>query len=488
MPSTSTSTSTVPVRVPQAGAVTPPPLSANDADYTSRVRSKIAGSIAKGERRADERAAQRRSACGACSRPELLCVCDVLPDQKLRTNTRILILQHPNERRKKNLSTVPLLRLVLENVQVIVGYEFEAEQIAAIKGFIAKGQKPLFLYPSPDAVSLDNADDADEWSLSEMATKSTSDEQLLLENMPNKLGNSNLLIIIDGTWTEAKRMVRESPSLLQHCQTVQFTSDATSIYDAVRKEPEAHCLSTLEACAKALELLEPKNGGTDDDSDIAMTTKYLHAVLQSHVDSHLVNAKMMAPRSAGQSTQKLHAKHERRREIELELFEPAKKTKMDDEALIPITPATTIHQTFDDGSILRPLQSLDAQLVDSWWEYRGNKSLPLIKRRIERDGGTVCLGMEDSNGALVACILRYEGGALGMLHVEEPFRRRGYGLALLRQATTILQELGDERVAFIVDGNHASEAVFTAAGWERDDPTVKRGTGKRRAKRKWVHK
>jgi DTW domain-containing protein YfiP/GNAT superfamily N-acetyltransferase len=453
----------------------------NTKEYAPHLRAKIAGSVAKGERRAGERAGQLRQVCGGCSRPEALCVCDVLPDQKLITKTRILILQHPNERRKKNFSTVPLLRLVLENVQVLVGYEFDADQIAPVKELISKGQKPLLLYPSPEAISLDNLDFA-ALSSSEKDINSSNDTIICSDDNNDQ---DNLLIIVDGTWMEAKRIMRESPSLVQHCQKVQFTSDSTSIYDAVRKEPEAHCLSTLEACAKALELLENNNHNNTAMPAKKATTNYLHAILQSHVDSHLVNANMMAPRSAGQSTQKLYAKNQRRREIELELFEPTMETNRngDDEAL----PTTTILREFGDGSIMRPLQLTDTAVVDSWWESRSNKSLPLVKRRIERDKGPVCLGVEDKEGPLVACILRYEGGALGMLHVHEPFRRRGYGLALLKQATRTLQERGEERVAFIMDGNHASEAVFTAAGWKRDDPTAKRRTGKRRAKRKWIH-
>ena len=87
---------------------------------------------------------------------------------------------------------------------------------------------------------------------------------------------------------------------------------------------------------------------------------------------------------------------------------------------------------------------------------------------------------------MVACIVRYERGALGMLHVEEAYRRRGYGFALLNVATKALEARGEDREVFIVDGNHGSEALFTAAGWVREDPTLKKGTGKRRAKRKWI--
>jgi hypothetical protein len=100
--------------------------------------------------------------------------------------------------------------------------------------------------------------------------------------------------------------MRESPSLVQHCRKVRFTSDSTSICDAVRTEPEAHCLSTLEACAKGLELLENNNHNKTATPAKKATTNYLHAILQSQVDSHLVNVNMMTPRIG---LHDLHAAH-----------------------------------------------------------------------------------------------------------------------------------------------------------------------------------
>lgn len=436
-------------------------------DYGTPLREKIAGSIAKGERRARERSAELRQVCSQCARPDTLCVCDSLPDEgKLATQTRILILQHPNERRKKNLSTVPLLRLALQNVQVTVGYTFEPESLPIVQEELDQGRKPLLLYPSEDAIALDEAVDATSTSGSRSTSPSPSEAIK---------GQDNLLIIMDGTWTEAKRMVRDSPRLVESCQKVQFTSDASSIYDALRSEPAPHCLSTLEACARVLLLLEP---GCD------RVQESLHKVLQAHVDAHLENAKIMAPRFVGATRHQQMDKRKRRREIESTLFAP---NQLPEQEIAPF-----VWQRLADGAWLRSLQPSDATKVDAWWEYRSAKSLPLVQRRINLDlqqesGGACCLGIE-VKGKLVASIVRYEGGALGMIYVEEGFRRRGYAKMLLEQATRALEQRGEERVAFIVDGNHASERLFLSAGWEREDPNKKRGTGKRRAKRKWLHK
>ena len=53
-------------------------------------------------------------------------------------------------------------------------------------------------------------------------------------------------------------MRMQSPGIMSVCQQVQFKSESESIYpDSLRKEPEKHCLSTLESCGQALMYLEP---------------------------------------------------------------------------------------------------------------------------------------------------------------------------------------------------------------------------------------
>jgi len=149
----------------------------------------------------------------------------------------------------------------------------------------------------------------------------------------------------------------------------------------------------------------------------------------------------------------------------------------------------TVIQRFQNGYVLRRLSVQDVPVVDSWWPYRDENSRKLIERRIQLDKDFgCCLGIQNfPQNELIACVLRYEGGALGTLHVRHDDRRRGYGEELLRRATEVLRKRGEERVAFIVDGNEASEALFRKVGWRREDPTIKRRTGRRRAKRKWIH-
>jgi DTW domain-containing protein YfiP/ribosomal protein S18 acetylase RimI-like enzyme len=440
--------------------------------YEPKLRHKIASTITKGERRAYERAANPRDLCTNCHRPPVQCLCPYLPSQRIGLQTDVLILQHPAEFRRKTFSTVPLLKLVLERVQICVGHQFDLS-LKPLQEAISKGHNVLVLFPGSDAISLDASINK------EQPCDSTPLSQMLgsddIKQNSNDLGR-NVLILFDGTWTQARKMALASPELLEHCQQVQFAADSTSLYDGVRKQPEPHCRSTLEASAQALVLLEPHN------SNATIAQEYLHTALQSLVRTQLLYSKkptnaeespeQSGPYIAGTRREtKVWVKRERRQLIEGEIVR-------DDD------PQKTQVVNIGDGAILRQLHPLDASWVDSKWPYRSDKSLKMITRRIETQD-PCCLGLE-RDGELCAFILRYEDGSLGMLHVEEAYRRSGYGTRLLVEATRLLEERGEPRVAYIVDGNGASEGLFAKQSWIREDPNAKKGTGRRKAKRKWI--
>ena len=131
-------------------------------------------------------------------------------------------------------------------------------------------------------------------------------------------------------------------------------------------------------------------------------------------------------------------------------------------------------------------------MVDGRWERRSPVSIDMVRRRIEL--GRACFGIfmfpEDkylTEGVLCGFIVQTEDGSLGMLYVKEEYRRRGYGSALVTRATRELEKNKVEGIAYILDGNTASEAVFNKCGWVRENKNIKRQTGSRRSKRKWIH-
>jgi hypothetical protein len=63
------------------------------------------------------------------------------------------------------------------------------------------------------------------------------------------------LLVVDGTWHQARRMVERS-RLASALPQLRVSPDGGEGYGELRREPEAHCLSTLEAVALALSALE----------------------------------------------------------------------------------------------------------------------------------------------------------------------------------------------------------------------------------------
>ena len=55
----------------------------------------------------------RRALCPGCARPTRVCLCSALPTPPLRTTTRVLILRHPKEAKRKVVKTADLVGLCL---------------------------------------------------------------------------------------------------------------------------------------------------------------------------------------------------------------------------------------------------------------------------------------------------------------------------------------------------------------------------------------
>lgn len=126
--------------------------------YDANMKTKIASSVAKTERRKEERSREARETCNRCQRPPALCVCQSLPEKPIITSTHVLILQHPRERRRKSLSTTPLVNLVLDKCTVKCGYNFKPDELDLVQECFAKGRKPLLLFPDDDSITIDQED------------------------------------------------------------------------------------------------------------------------------------------------------------------------------------------------------------------------------------------------------------------------------------------------------------------------------------------
>ncbi|XP_014204053.1 DTW domain-containing protein 2 [Copidosoma floridanum] len=176
---------------------------------------------------------EMRDKCLQCRRPAGVCWCPGLPTTPLKCSSRIVVLQHPAEV-KRCLRTAPMLTLALEAGKCITyrGKKFPSAKHEGLME-ILNDPDTLLLYPSPNAVPLN-----------EFTPVGTDGQK------PYNL------VLLDGTWPQAKAMYTASPALskLKSCKLVNVS---TSEY-VIRTQPTEGCLSTLESGALALSILENK--------------------------------------------------------------------------------------------------------------------------------------------------------------------------------------------------------------------------------------
>ena len=376
----------------------------------------IAGSAAKSLRRSASRSITPRPTCPRCSRPPVQCLCSSLPPSPLPTQTKLVILQHPNEFRRKTFSTVPLLPLVLSNVEVVVGREFTSGSVRAVREAIDRGERPLLLFPGENSTSIDS------YLPSSSATSASARSCPYRPRSPS-LPRGRTVVLIDGTWTQARRMARLSPSLLSSCELVSFDEPSTSLYSPVRREPDGHCVSTLEAAGRALRLLESDEEGAKKAEESLLDA--LGRLVEVQLRFSAGDARRPRFKGGGASEGGRDAK---------------------------VTPRTPDDAPFvQEGgrnAKVRPLKPDDAPFVQERWPFSDGtaKARRMIERQIEEGAkGGCCLGVEEG-GELRAAILRYpKTGFLGMLHVDEEYRRKGYASELLARAEEALRGRGEER-------------------------------------------
>ncbi len=163
-----------------------------------------------------------RPTCLNCRRPQSTCYCHHLP--RLETATRVVLLQHPRER-DMSIGTARMANLCLPNSELHVGVDWE--QTDVLRRALGDSSRPaVLLYPS--------------------------DGQPLFAPMPS--AGPVTLIVVDGTWSQAKKVVRENPTLAR-LPRLAFNPLTPSEY-RIRREPSAHCVSTIEAVMIALGSLE----------------------------------------------------------------------------------------------------------------------------------------------------------------------------------------------------------------------------------------
>jgi len=161
-----------------------------------------------------------RPLCTRCLRPESHCLCALIPSLSCRT--RVVVLQHPSESRHA-LNTARLAVLGLVGARRVVGEYFE------LGAWAAPGYAPRLLFPGPAA-------------------------EVLHPGYGQDLDQPIQLIVPDGTWGHARKLLHINPELAA-LPRVMLPPGLTTRY-RVRHADIPGALSTIEAITHALNAIE----------------------------------------------------------------------------------------------------------------------------------------------------------------------------------------------------------------------------------------
>ena len=210
--------------------------------------------------------------CPRCGRPATVCVCSAFRlCTKIATTTRIVIVQDPKERRRFGVNSVKIVEAVLSNLAVVVGRGILCS--TDLQAAIASGSA-LLLYPGPGSLPIEHFAPCDDAAApppppppprrtAAPAPPQTPPPPLPLTASPPLLpaGVSGVthLVLIDGTWRQAKQLAKHNPAWFRDMRRVFVTCTAVSEFDryGVRREPAVGFVSTLEALVEALRVVEP---------------------------------------------------------------------------------------------------------------------------------------------------------------------------------------------------------------------------------------
>ena len=170
-----------------------------------------------------------RETCYRCFWPKALCWCPSITP--METRTQFVFLMHPKEFKREKAATGRLTHLCLAHSAIHMGIAFDEHD--EVQALIRDPRNfPVLLFPSPTALNLSHG-------------------QLRAEDLG---GRRLVVLLLDATWSLGRKMLRLSPSL-QRLPHIMFTPSSPSRY-LIKQQPEAGCLSTLEAAHELLLALD----------------------------------------------------------------------------------------------------------------------------------------------------------------------------------------------------------------------------------------
>jgi DTW domain-containing protein YfiP len=183
--------------------------------------------------------------CPACHKPMPLCVCDAITPIESRIS--LLILQHPQEQ-DRALGTAGLTTQHFKGAQLKVGLSWPSLSKAFGRPVADPSRWAVLYLGSAKLADLDIRND----SVVAITRKGE-----IAENQRAVLDRIEGVVLLDGTWSQAKALWWRNPWMLK-CQRVILRPSRASLYGHLRREPRRDSLSTIEAAAMLIARLEKR--------------------------------------------------------------------------------------------------------------------------------------------------------------------------------------------------------------------------------------
>ncbi|WJR75008.1 tRNA-uridine aminocarboxypropyltransferase [Bradyrhizobium sp. NP1] len=182
--------------------------------------------------------------CSHCRKPAPLCICDSV--QPIESRIALLILQHPQEQ-DRALGTAGLAARHFKDAVVRIGLSWPSLS-KALGRPVADPARWAVLY-------LGSARAADLETDAEIVALNRKGE--LADNQRAILHSIEGVVLLDGTWSQAKALWWRNPWMLK-CRRVILGPRSPSRYGKLRREPRRDGLSTIEAAGMLIAALEKR--------------------------------------------------------------------------------------------------------------------------------------------------------------------------------------------------------------------------------------
>lgn len=180
--------------------------------------------------------------CYRCFKAKEACLCPYI--HAFDPGVKFILLMHPQEAHAMRTGTGRIAHLALEESEIIIGIDFtENTHLNAL--ISDPSYYPLLLFPGKEA-----------YTATDPAFKAVLK------------GRKPLIILIDGTWSQAKKMLRLSTNL-HTLQKLSFNAGYRSRF-TFKKEPKPDFISTIESCYYLIKELACEGLASDNGAENLM--------------------------------------------------------------------------------------------------------------------------------------------------------------------------------------------------------------------------